>query len=102
LAIIRAIYEYPKVLILDEGFNAIDLHLEELIFTTLKKYAQKNAVFMVTHNLKTIYKTDYAYILKDKRIIESGPPGELLSRENLFRSFLPPFSWSKNTPKIIK
>ena len=86
LCIIRALLEEPEVLILDEGISAIDVEIENFIFSVLRNYANRHAVFIISHNLRTIYKTDYAYILHNKQIHHHGTPQELLRKNARFRN----------------
>jgi len=82
LALIRALFDLPEVLIIDEGFSAIDIEIENLIFNSLKEYSKDHAVLIVTHDLRTISKTDYLYILENGTISENGKPNVLLTKEN--------------------
>ena len=82
LALIRALYDLPEVLIIDEGFSGMDIEVENTIFTALRKYAENHAVMIITHNLRTISKTDYIYILEHGVITEQGKPEELLSNSD--------------------
>ncbi|MBN2031387.1 peptidase domain-containing ABC transporter [bacterium] len=84
LGLIRALYSYPEILIVDEGFNSVDIEIENLIFNTLKEYAEDHAVFIITHDLKTISQTDYVYILEDGKIIEGAKPADLLSNQSSY------------------
>ena len=84
LGILRALINYPQVLIIDEGFNALDVETENQIFNTLKEYSKKNIVFIVTHKFKTICKSDYTYLLKDGKIVEKGFPKEVIMKKNSY------------------
>lgn len=79
LALIRALFDYPEVVIIDEGFSSIDIEIENLIFDTLKEYAKEHAVLIITHNLRTIAQTDYIYILENGSIVECGEPEDLIA-----------------------
>ena len=81
LALIRALYDYPEVVIIDEGFCAMDTEMENLIFNTLREYVIDHAVLIITHNLRTISKTDFVYILENGVIIESGNPANLMQHD---------------------
>lgn len=62
LALIRALLEKPKVLIIDEGLSGVDSELEEQIYVRIKDYSKENAVLLITHNLANLLKTDYLYV----------------------------------------
>lgn len=82
LALIRALYDLPEVLIIDEGFSGMDIEIENTIFTALRKYSENHAVMIITHNLRTISNTDYIYIIEDGVIAEKGRPEELVINNN--------------------
>ncbi|MBD3377587.1 ATP-binding cassette domain-containing protein [candidate division KSB1 bacterium] len=85
LALIRALFDYPDVVIVDEGFSAIDVDIEELVFTTLKSYSKDHAVMIITHNVATLLRTDWIYLLQDKQIVEQGDPHTLLNHKSRFQ-----------------
>jgi len=67
IALARAIYRMPKILIIDEGTNALDKETELKIFENLKKYKKKDTmIIVVTHNLINLKFCDH--VLK----IENG------------------------------
>ena len=85
LALIRALFDYPDVVIVDEGFSAIDVDIEELVFKTLESYSKDHAVMIITHNVATLLRTDWVYLLQDKQIVEQGDPHVLLSHKSRFQ-----------------
>jgi len=84
LALIRALYDYPEVLIIDEGFSGMDIEIENLIFEALRQYAIDHAILIITHNLRIISNTDYIYILQNGSIVESGKPEKLLLHDHSY------------------
>jgi ABC-type multidrug transport system fused ATPase/permease subunit len=55
LALARALYKSPELLILDESTNALDSETEAGIFEDLKKISEKVLIIFVAHN-KNVYK----------------------------------------------
>jgi len=86
LGLIRALVSLPSLIMVDEGFNALDIKSENLIFSILKKYAQLNAVLIITHNIKIILKTDYVYALDSGMIVQKGIPSEIQNEAGVFNS----------------
>lgn len=82
LGLLRALYDYPEILIIDEGFSAMDIEIENILFNTLKKYAEDHIVLNITHNLRIVLQTDYINILDQGSIVEKGPTTELLRRKS--------------------
>ena len=54
LAIARALYRDPEILILDEATNALDEKLETEILNSLKEFKPAITIFLVSHNKKLI------------------------------------------------
>jgi len=88
ISIIRALYDNPKVLIIDEGLNGVDIEIENEIFYIIKQYSSNNAVFLITHNLNTLLKSDYLYLLSHCKIVQEGNPIELISHEGLLKNLV--------------
>ena len=86
ISMTRALLDKPKVLIIDEGLSEIDIELEKIIFDVIKKYSEENAVLLITHNLNSIMKTDFVYILANGTILQKGTPSELISLEGYFKN----------------
>lgn len=86
LGLARALLDYPKILIIDEGLNAVDIEIENLIFKILSHYVINHAVLINTHNLRVIRKCDYLYVMKDGKIVQQGSPNEMLENEGYFKS----------------
>jgi len=69
IALARALYQNPKILILDEATNSLDKKTEEGILTTLKKF--KNiTIFMVSHQKNSLSICDEIYEIKNKEILK--------------------------------
>ncbi len=85
LGLARALYAEPKLLIIDEGFSAIDADLEHLLAGIITRYAREHGVLLITHNLESLRKTDYIYLLQEGRISQQGKPEGLLAEQGLFR-----------------
>jgi ATP-binding cassette subfamily B protein len=84
LGFARALYDHPKILMIDEGLNSLDLEIEEFIFSILSKYKKDRAILLNTHNPRVVMKSDYVYILKNGKIVEHGKPFELLNGYGYF------------------
>ena len=55
LAIARAIYKKPKILILDEPTSALDQKNEILIMKLLEKISINTTVFLITHSTQFLF-----------------------------------------------
>ena len=61
IAIARALYTDPKVFILDECTNSLDLKTEKQIIDEVSSLKGKKTIIMVTHRLSTLENCDHIY-----------------------------------------
>lgn len=78
LAIARAFYKQPPVLILDEPTSAIDAEAEYEIFNNLEAQYQDKSLILVSHRFSTVRNADKIYVIDKGKIIESGTHDALL------------------------
>ncbi len=88
VAIARALAMNPEVLLLDEPLSALDYKLRQSMQYMLKSIQEKlNITFIfVTHDQEeALVLSDYIYILKDGKIMQSGTPKDIYDEpENEF------------------
>jgi subfamily B ATP-binding cassette protein MsbA len=78
LAIARAIYREPDVLILDEATSALDNRSEAAIQRALAEIIRDRITFIIAHRLSTVDLADRILVLKGGRIVGAGTKKELL------------------------
>jgi ATP-binding cassette subfamily B protein len=88
IGLLRALYDLPDVLLVDEGINAVDAETAQVFFKTLRSYANDHAVLVVSHNSRTLLAADYVYLMQNGTIVEQGPPTELLARDSEFTTMI--------------
>ncbi len=86
LGLARALFTNPSILIIDEGLSALDLDIENLVFSTISAYAKEHAVLINTHNIRIIQRTDLLYVLNEGKIVQKGSPLALLRKPGHFRT----------------
>lgn len=79
LAIARAIYRDPDVLILDEATSALDNRSEAVIQRALGEIIRDRIAFIIAHRLSTVDLADRIVVLKGGRVVGSGTKSELLA-----------------------
>ncbi len=89
IGIARAIYNNPKVLVLDEATNSLDNNTEKLVMDAIYNLTDKMTVIMVAHRLNTIKGCDKIFYLEEGKLIDQGNFQELkqkkiISEENFF------------------
>jgi ABC-type multidrug transport system fused ATPase/permease subunit len=80
LAIARALYVSPSILILDEATSALDSGVENAIMDTIFALPQSITTIIIAHRLSTVERCDTLLWLEEGRLVASGPPDELLPR----------------------
>lgn len=80
LAIARALYRDPEILILDEATSSLDVQVESLITETLKEIGKSKTIIAIAHRLSTLKACNKLIYLKDGQIVDIGTFDELCSR----------------------
>lgn len=76
----RALVHDPKVLILDEPSNSLDLSALHMLRATMRKIARNKVIILVTHTLPDIIpEISRVILLKKGRIFLDGPKEDLLT-----------------------
>ena len=90
LEIARALITNPEYILLDEPFTGIDpLAIQDLqeIILSLKK--RRLGLLITDHSVRETLKiTDRAYIIDQGKILKEGTPQELISSEDVQRTYL--------------
>lgn len=80
LAIARALYKDAPILILDEATSALDSESERAVQAAMERLMQGRTTLVIAHRLWTIEHADHVAVLDGGRLVEQGPPAELLRR----------------------
>ena len=86
VAIARMILSDPKVVIFDESTSALDVHTEVKLFDALQDFLSEKTVITIAHRLSTIQSAEFIYVLEDGKVVDSGTPRELLSKDESYFS----------------
>ncbi|GAB5553639.1 MAG: peptidase domain-containing ABC transporter [Saprospiraceae bacterium] len=84
VALARALYHQPKVLLLDEPTAALDRNTELFVLELLAELSSEVAIIMLTHRLRTARAADRIYIIESGQISQEGQHEELIRGENLY------------------
>lgn len=88
VAITRALFLKPKILLLDEPTSAMDRNMERHVLNLLTNLKHQMAILLVTHRIEIALKSDRIYILEDGEITKFGSPNDLMTTKNLFSDSL--------------
>jgi len=81
VAIARMVLSDPKVVVFDESTSALDVHTEAKLFEALHSFLEEKTVITIAHRLSTIKSAEFIYVLEDGKVVESGTPQELLTKD---------------------
>ena len=85
LAIARAVFKDPPILILDEATSQLDTESEILVQEAIDRMMKGRTVFVIAHRLSTIKHANRIYVLDAGRIMEIGSHDELIQRGGLYK-----------------
>lgn len=94
LSIARAIVRDTPILVLDEPTAALDAETEHRVLGNLNEWAkgsdaQSRAIFLITHRISTIRRSDNIVYLEEGRVAENGDHEALMDIENgRYRAFV--------------
>lgn len=88
IALSRALYKKPKLLILDEATAAMDRNTEQFTINVLQKVKKDCAIFFISHRLNMLKNiADTIYILEKKTISVSGNHKTLMDTNNFYSEY---------------
>ncbi|KAH8204385.1 hypothetical protein TruAng_001436 [Truncatella angustata] len=82
----RALLNHGKIIVMDEASSSLDAESERLMMSIVKSKFKNATVLSVAHRLDTITDFDRVIVLDSGKIIEGGPPKDLLARPSVFRA----------------
>jgi ATP-binding cassette subfamily B protein/ATP-binding cassette subfamily C protein len=84
IAVARGFYRDAPLLICDEPTAALDARAEHALFERIREHADGRTVLLITHRLASVRHADQVYVLDRGRLVEQGPPAELLAAGGVF------------------
>lgn len=79
IAIARALYKNPEVLLMDEATSSLDTNAVRIVKEVIDNFkAQGKTVIVIAHRLSTIANTDTILVMDNGTIVESGNHEELM------------------------
>ena len=72
IAIARALYNDPEILVLDEATSALDEEVERKIMKEIYNISRNKTLLIIAHRVNTLYRCDMTYNIKDGHFIEKA------------------------------
>ena len=88
LAIARALYRDPEIIILDEATSALDVQVEHEITDMLKAISSSKTIIAIAHRLSTLKACNKLIYMKDGQIIDIGTFAELSEHYPEFKTLI--------------
>ena len=85
LAIARAVFKNPPILVFDEATSQLDSKSEKLVQEAIDRLMEGRTVFVIAHRLSTIKHADTIVVMENGTIIDTGRHDELLGRGGLYK-----------------
>uniref|UniRef100_UPI0035A15C99 peptidase domain-containing ABC transporter n=1 Tax=Prevotella heparinolytica TaxID=28113 RepID=UPI0035A15C99 len=85
IAIARALYKEPEILIFDEATSSLDTTAERYVKQTLEALAEQGkTVIIIAHRLTTVKDADHIVVLDKGQVVEAGTHGELFKAGGIY------------------
>lgn len=86
IAIARALYRDPALLVFDEATSALDTVTELAIMQEVRAMGDEKTIVIIAHRLSTVRTCDTIFLFDKGRLADSGPYDDLLQRNDRFRA----------------
>jgi ATP-binding cassette subfamily B protein len=97
LAIARALYRNPEILIFDEATSSLDTITEQIVQKQVQLLAaQGKTIILIAHRLSSVLQADHILVLEKGALIEQGSHDELFAKKSKYREM-----WQKQLPAEI-
>ncbi|MFI5521737.1 ABC transporter ATP-binding protein [Streptomyces platensis] len=80
----RALLADPAVLILDEATSSLDIPGERAVQRAMDTVLEGRTALVIAHRLSTVNIADRVLVMDGGRIVEDGPPDELIAAQGRF------------------
>lgn len=85
IAIARALYKEPEILIFDEATSSLDSISERYVKQTLETLAQKGkTIIVIAHRLSTVKDADKIVVIDKGQVVETGAHKELFNAGGIY------------------
>lgn len=84
VALARALWQKPQLLLLDEATASMDKNTERFVLQLLQRLSNEISIFLITHKVQTARQAGRVYIIENGCIGHSGTPDSLLQSSNLY------------------
>ncbi|MEB3847054.1 MAG: ABC transporter ATP-binding protein/permease [Desulfurococcales archaeon] len=84
ISIARVMLRNPDIVVLDEALSSVDPKTEDKVTRALLELMKGRTSLIIAHRLSITRHADKIIAIKDGKIVEEGPPSELLQRRGYY------------------
>ena len=84
VALARALLRQAPIVIMDEPTSSMDAATEELVIRGIGRLIEGRTAIVIAHRISTIRGADVVAVMEAGRVVQLGPPAQLLEEEGLF------------------
>jgi ATP-binding cassette subfamily B protein len=84
ISIARALLKDAPIVLLDEATASLDTENETKIQAGISQLVKNKTVLIIAHRMRTVANADQIVVLANGRVVESGKPDELKTRNGVF------------------
>lgn len=84
LAIARALFTNPRILIFDEATSALDYESEQILQRNMSSICKGRTVLIIAHRLSAVRHANAIVVLDKGRIVEGGTHDDLIAKKALY------------------
>jgi ATP-binding cassette, subfamily B, bacterial PglK len=88
IAIARALFREPELMVLDEATSSLDIKTEKKIIDNLKYFTKGRIIFMVAHRLTSLKHCDKLMLMENGRIIDFAGTKKILKKYKELNRFI--------------
>ena len=88
VALARALYKNPQILILDEATSSLDTGSEKAVQVALDRLMKNRTSLVIAHRLSTIQNAQKIVVLDKGKIVEMGTHEELIAKKQYYKRFI--------------
>lgn len=88
IALARAMLLNADILLLDEATSNLDVICTQQVQTAVDRLAEGRTTVVIAHTCAATSNADYIIVMRDGAVEDAGTPGELLTRNEYYRTFL--------------
>ncbi len=95
IAIARAMYKEPEVLVLDEATSSLDSSSENYVQKAVESFNKTNkTAVIIAHRLSTVFRAHKIVVLSKGKVMEQGSHSELYKRKGIYHKL-----WQQQLPQ---